>query len=53
MDELRREDIPQVSEKENEGHKTSPKQKNKEVIFEIKNNTALGPDGFLLDSYQT
>ena len=27
MDESRREDIPQVSEKENEGHKTFPKQK--------------------------
>jgi len=26
MDETRREDIPQVSEKENEGHKTFPKQ---------------------------
>ena len=53
LDESRTEDIPQVSELENE-HLTQDFQESevREAIFQMEHNKAPGPDGFPAEFYQ-
>ena len=53
LDESRTEDIPQVSELENE-HLTQDFQESevRETIFQMEHNKAIGPDGFPAEFYQ-
>ena len=53
MDESLRDDIPQVSPQENELLvETFSESEVKEAVFQMKNNTAPGPDGFPPEFYQ-
>ncbi|WVZ53969.1 hypothetical protein U9M48_004850 [Paspalum notatum var. saurae] len=54
MDETRHDDIPQVSELENE-ILVSPfsEEEVKMAVFQMKHNTAPGPNGFQVEFYQT
>ena len=53
MDESRTEDIPQVSEEEN-NHLTAPytEEEVKKAVFQMEHNKAPGPDGFPAEFYQ-
>jgi hypothetical protein len=54
MDEARIDDIPQVTQQENEVLVAAFIEKEvKEAIFQMEHNKALGPDGFPIDFYQT
>ena len=52
MDESRTEDIPQVSEEEN-NHLTAPytEEEVKKAVFQMEHNKARGPDGFPAEFY--
>jgi mannosylglycoprotein endo-beta-mannosidase len=53
MDETLRNDIPQVSEDENEGLTTSfSKEEVRLAVFDMEHNKAPGPDGFFVEFYQ-
>lgn len=54
MDEARIDDIPQVTQQENEFLVTAFTEKEvKEAIFQMEHNKAPGPDGFPIEFYQT
>jgi hypothetical protein len=54
MDEARIDDIPQVTQQENEFLVAAFTEKEvKEAIFQMEHNKAPGPDGFPIEFYQT